>query len=138
MDDPMEDFGSFEDFLKGLKPGENRPLSGLLRYRQGADPLDWSTPGATKYIPGSWQLITGSIKWTGAAAMSGVKEWNLAVTFANNPIIIASPFFTWPIAVDIRCLVVASSWSAAEVWWWSASNLTQCAFHWLALGPIGT
>jgi hypothetical protein len=131
------DFGSFEGILEALAKGGHHAMAPILRYRQGADPLDWGLPGAAKYLPGSWQMLVGAIKWTGAAATSGVVEWNFAQAFANNPILIASCYYTWPLHSEMRCLATPGGWSTGEVWWWSTVNLTQAAFMWLAIGPIG-
>lgn len=137
-DDPFgEDFGSLEDFMSGLKPGESRPLSGILRYRQGNDPLDWSTGGASKYIPGSWQMLAGSIMWEGAADVFGGVEFNFASRFVNNPLVIATPTYTWPLFTWVSCMPAISSPYALTIYWWSKTNITQVMFNWLAMGPVG-
>jgi hypothetical protein len=132
-----DDFGSFEDFLAGLEPGSKHPIAQILRYRQGADPLNWSEPGATKYVPASWQMLTGAIKWTGTAATSGVKTFNLAMPFANYPIALVTPYYTFPLFKELRCMVNFEDFATMAVWWWSPDALTQAAFYWLAVGPVG-
>lgn len=131
------DFGSFEDFMKGLKPGEHRPLSGILRYRQGNHLTDWTVAGDRKYVPGAWQMLAGCAKWSGSAASSGMKEFNFAAKFLDCPLVFATPDFTWPLLKDIRCLAVSLNDRQARIYWWAAEDLTQCSFSWLAIGPVG-
>src|SRR3989337_2070493 len=99
-----EDFSEFEDYLQTMEPGLRHPLANILRYRQGADVSSWATPGATKYIPASWNILVGSNKWTGGAETSGVKAFNFAAPFKDTPIVIASLTDTTPVFQEVRLM----------------------------------
>lgn len=135
MDDDL--FGGFfNDFLEGFKPGTKVRNIGLLRYRQGNDPRDWSGAGGTKYLPSDWHMQCGTQKWTGGAATSGAFEITYPTPFADNPVIIGTVINTTPLFEDCRIHMSHASAAVCEVYWFSANNLTRVDVSWLALGPI--
>jgi hypothetical protein len=127
----------FSDFLKWLRPGQKIGLSGVLRYHEGSDPRDWADPGGAKYLPKEWQMLCGSIAWTGSAADHGAVEVTFPAAFSGTPIVLVTPINTTPLYKDIRCQAPLTSAAAMEIWWFSANNLTAATFTWLAIGPIG-
>jgi hypothetical protein len=138
FDDPFSDGADeFSNFRSVLGPGSKVGASGLLRYREGGDPRDWAAPGGGKYLPNEWQLLAGSIEWTGAGAASGVKEVTLPATFSGLPLVFVTPINTTPLYKDVRCQCPPAGPSTFEIWWFSAENLTAITFAWLAIGPVG-
>lgn len=139
MADNDDMFGGelFDDFLGSIKPGTTVTISGVLRYRQGADPSDWSAAGGTKYLPRDWQMMCGSAKWTGAAATSGGFEITFPVAFGDSPVVYVSPAGTFPPFEEIRFQATIQSSEVTEIYWWSTNNLTKVYVSWFAIGPVG-
>ena len=138
MTDQDDGFGGYYDsFLEGITPGSKVSSGGIFRYRQGGDPRDWSAAGGSKYLPGDWQMQAGCIKWTGAAAASGMVEITFPTPFADSPIVLCTVTNTNP--GFERCVVqpTIAAPSLLEVYWWSDNNLTRVDIFWLALGSIG-
>ena len=133
-----DDFSGFDEFLGGVKPGRKATLGGTLRYHLGADPNDWSYPGNVKYVPHDYMILVGSSKWTGGAATDGAMAVNFPAVFSGEPVVIVGVASTTPLFNDCRCQAPPSSGAAFEIYWFSALNLTQVIFHWLAIGPIAT
>jgi hypothetical protein len=127
----------FGDFLRWLRPGRKVNLTGMLRYREGSDAQDWAEPGGAKYLPREWQILAGSIKWSGAAATSGVVEVTFPAKFSGLPLVYVTPINTTPLFKDIRCQAPLASAEAMEIWWFAGASLTEAIFCWLAIGPIG-
>jgi hypothetical protein len=139
MDENDDSFGDFfKGFMDGLKPGSGRvrAVNGDLRYRQGGDPSTWAYPGAAKYLPGNWQMQCGSSKWTGVAATSGSWVLTYPVGFADNPVVVMTVIYTFPLFERAVVQPNHASTTALEVYWWSDNNLTALWVSWLALGPI--
>lgn len=134
-----DSFGEFyTGFMEGLKPGSGRVRSviGDMRYRQGANVDNWALPGAQKFLPGSWEMQCGSSKWTGVAATSGSWLLTYPVGFANNPVVLMTVIYTFPLFERAVVQPNHASTTALEVYWWSDNNLTALWVSWLALGPI--
>lgn len=140
MDEEEDSFGGelFEDWGE-LRPGRVvPPLGGKIRYRQGADAVNWRTPGGQKYLPRDWQIQCGSIKDEFAAATFGAVEVEFPVAFADNPLFIAVCTGTWPAFEKIyEPQIGAVNPGKYDIYWWSINNLTKIYFNWLAIGPIG-
>jgi hypothetical protein len=133
-----ESWDSFEAFVEALKPGRAVRLGGLLRYRQGGDPRDWSQPGAIKYVPVDYQVLVGSIQWSGTASASGALEVIFPAPFSQDPIVLCTPVNTTPLFQDVRAQMPIASPLTAEIHWFAAADLTALVFHWLAIGPVGS
>jgi hypothetical protein len=138
-DDPFgSDFGSFEDLLANLTPGHKSSNFGLIRYREGADPTNWASGGASIYVPSSYFFLAGASKWTGAATDHGAVEVTFPVPFVDLPLVIGNAINTTPLfqAVWVQC--PPASGASFEWYWWSTDNLTMVTIAWLAVGPAGT
>lgn len=131
------DDGAFDDWVGDIRPGAKVSHVGLLRYRQGADPRDWSIGGGSKYLPGDWHMQAGCSKQTFTARSSGGFEITFPVPFGDAPICFVSPAGTTPLFEEIRYQVTIQSNAFIEVYWWSTNNLTKLWVNWLAMGPIG-
>jgi hypothetical protein len=129
---------SFETFIEGLRPGRLLRLGGLLRYRQGGDPRDWSLPGTAKYVPVDYQLLVGSAHWNGTARASGAMDLAFPAPFSQSPIVLCTPVATFPVFQDVRCQMAIASPRVAEIHWFAGADLTLVVFHWLAIGPAGS
>ena len=138
FDDPLNEvMDIFSDFLSGLRPGSKVSAAGLLRYRAGSDARDWAAPGETKRLPAEWQMLAGSIQWSGTAQTSGTLEVTFPAIFSGLPLVFVTPIGTTPLFRDIRCQAPLAGAGSMEIWWFSEENLTTATFCWLAIGPIG-
>ncbi len=129
----------FGDFMDTIKPGSrvSRGDPGLLRYRQGNDPRDWSGAGGTKYLPGDWNMQCGSFRKMFTVRKSGGFEVTLPIPFAEPPLVLVSISGTLPAFEEVRFQSTIQSAGVFEVYWWSTNFITRVYINWLALGPIG-
>ena len=137
MSDQEDSFGDFfKSFTESITGGSRVSSGGLFRYRQGSDLKDWSKSGGTKYLPGEWHIQAGCLRWTGAAAVSGMKELTFPTPFADAPILICQVTNTIPGFERCVCQpTVQAGGVSEEVYWWSDNNLTRVDFRWIAIGP---
>jgi hypothetical protein len=113
-------------------------VSEKLRYRQGNDYNDWSSPGGTKYLPRNWYMQCGAAKDTFVAKASGGFEVTFPQAFGDNPIFLCNVTGTLPGFTEITGLqAIVQSAAVMEVYWWSAANITRIYINWLAIGPVG-
>jgi hypothetical protein len=133
-----ETWDSFETFVEGLRPGRAARLGGLLRYRQGGDARDWAYPGAAKFVPVDYQVLVGSVQWSGTARASEALEVTFPAPFSQDPIVLCTPVNTSPLFQDVRCQMPIASPHGAEIHWFAGADLTAVVFHWLAIGPVGS
>lgn len=139
MAEDKDAFGgeAFKDWVGDIRPGTRVSHVGLLRYRQGNDPRDWSGGGGSKYLPGDWHMMCGCSHQSFSARSSGGFEITFPVPFAEPPLCFVSPAGTTPLFEEIRYQVTIQSAAVIEVYWWSTNNLTHLWVNWLAMGPIG-
>ncbi|MFN2263062.1 MAG: hypothetical protein ACK2UM_02275 [Anaerolineales bacterium] len=128
----------FDDW-GAIQPGNViSPLRDKLRYRQGNDPVDWSSPGGSKYLPRDWQMQCGAAKDTFTARSFGGFEITFPVAFGDNPVFVCSVAGTLPAFTAVSQLqAIPASAAVMEVYWWSAANITRIYVNWIAIGPIG-
>ena len=131
-------FEGFEDFLSGLRPGTKVTGGGLLRYREGGDAADWSSPGATKRVPTNYMIQIGVIDDTFASAVNGMIEVTFPQAFTDPPWVTACVVNTLPAFSPTKIMACVSSAAAVELFWNSAPiSSTYMAISWMAIGPIG-
>jgi hypothetical protein len=87
--------------------------------------------------PTEWQMLAGTIQWTGGAKTSDTLEVTFPAEFSGTPIVFVTPVNTTPLFQDVRCQAPVSSAASMEIYWFSAVNLTAVTFSWLAIGPVG-
>ena len=129
-----DDFGSFDDLLKNMKPGAQ--VMPLLRYRMGANYNSWALGGNNSYVPKDWTMLAGASKWTGAGATSGAVEITFPFSFAATPLLIGSVANTTPALQRLMWQLASTGAKTCEFWWSSPVNVTVVTFHWLAIGPM--
>jgi len=132
----MSDFPGFgDDFFDLLENYQGARVPGeFARYRQGGSNPEWARPGSSKYVPINGFIQVGSRKWTGAAATSGSLSYNFPIPFNDEPLLLFTVVKTTPLGVQVVC----QPWSdgpGVDLLWWSAANVTEIWFHWLAYGP---
>ncbi|MFN2213925.1 MAG: hypothetical protein ACK2UE_12715, partial [Anaerolineales bacterium] len=112
----------FDDW-GAIQPGNViSPLRDKLRYRQGNDPVDWSSPGGSKYLPRDWQMQCGAAKDTFTARSFGGFEITFPVAFGDNPVFVCSVAGTLPAFTAVSQLqAIPASAAVMEVYWWSAA-----------------
>jgi hypothetical protein len=113
-------------------------IADKLRYRQGNDYDDWSSPGGSKYLPRNWYMQCGAAKDTFTVRSSGGFEVTFPQPFGDNPLFLCNVIGTLPAFTEITGLqAIVQSAAVMEVYWWSAANITQIYINWLAIGPVG-
>ena len=113
-------------------------IADKLRYRQGNDYDDWSSPGGSKYLPRNWYMQCGAAKDTFTVRSSGGFELEFPQPFGDNPIFLCNVTGTLPAFTEITGLqAVVQSAAVMEIYWWSAANITRIYINWLAIGPVG-
>ncbi len=127
----------FGDFLDTVKPGTRVSAVGMMRYRQGNDPRNWSGPGGSKYLPGDWHMQCGAHKKMFTVRKSGGFEITFPIPFAEPPLFLVSCAGTLPMFEEVRMQSTIQSAAVIEIYWWSTNFLTRVYVNWLAFGPIG-
>jgi hypothetical protein len=113
-------------------------IADKLRYRQGNDYDDWSSPGGSKYLPRNWYMQCGAAKDSFTVRSSGGFEVTFPQPFGDNPLFLCNVIGTLPAFTEITGLqAIVQSAAVMEVYWWSAANITQIYINWLAIGPVG-